>query len=172
MVDSHQSEEVASAPSPVMRLLLRIRDALDGFILGLQQYVALRVAVGIAIIFLMANLDALVDLVIQPETPYLAAHHLIIGAVSALVTTILFGVLSIYVATMKRATREITTLKGLLPICARCNKIRTPENRWDLVEKYISERAHVSFTHSLCPDCARALYPEMYASGSSPRPAD
>ena len=123
----------------------------------------LRVAIGIFIIILMANLDALIDLVLNPDLPYFHYQHLIVGMVTGSVTTVLFGMLSIYVASLKRAMSEIKTLKGLLPICSSCYKIRTQENEWHALEKYISARTDARFTHSLCPDCAQRLYPEMYA---------
>ncbi len=145
------------------RLLLMTRDTLDGFLFRLQQHVALRVAIGILVIVLMSNLVAIVDLFLRPEIPYFDIQHVVVGLVTGAVTTVLFGMLSIYVASMKRAMREIKTLEGLLPICSKCNKIRTPDNRWDVLEKFIQDRTEATFTHSLCPDCARQLYPEMYA---------
>ncbi len=154
----------SSSSSTIMHHILHaIRDALDGFLFRLQQHVALRVAIGIFVIILMSNLVALVDLFLRPEIAYFDTQHIVVGLVTGSVTTVLFGMLSIYVASMKRAMREIKTLEGLLPICSRCNKIRTPDNRWDVLEKFIQDRTEATFTHSLCPDCARQLYPEMYA---------
>jgi hypothetical protein len=150
----------------IVRGLHAIRDFLNGFLLNLQQHVALRVAIGIAAIIVMANLDALVDAVIRPEIPYFDRQHMIVGGVTGVVTTILFGMLSIYVASLKRAMREIKTLEGLLPICSSCNKIRTPDNQWHVLETYITDRTEATFTHSVCPECARRLYPEMYPPAS------
>jgi len=90
------------------------------------------------------------------------ASGTVVGVVTGGVTTVLFGMLSIYVASLKRAMREIKTLEGLLPICSSCNKIRTPDNQWHVLEKYISARTEATFTHSVCPECARRLYPQMY----------
>jgi hypothetical protein len=155
----HPSQPTDSATK---KFLFAIRDTLDGFLLNLQRYVALRVAIGLFVIAFMANLDAIADLFIHPELSYFDSRHLIVGGITGLVTTVLFGMLSIYVASFKRAQKEIRTLEGLLPICSSCNKIRTTDNTWHLIEKYISERTEATFTHGLCPECARRLYPQMY----------
>jgi CheY-like chemotaxis protein len=54
---------------------------------------------------------------------------------------------------LKRAREEIQTLHGLLPICARCKKIRDTAGNWQVLESYITERSHAEFTHSICPEC-------------------
>ncbi|MBN2281608.1 MAG: response regulator [Candidatus Marinimicrobia bacterium] len=63
---------------------------------------------------------------------------------------------------LKQSLDEIRTLKGLLPICAKCKKVRDDEGYWQSVEKYISSRTDTKFTHSICPDCLKELYPEYY----------
>lgn len=63
---------------------------------------------------------------------------------------------------LKKALEEVKTLKGLLPICAKCKKVRDDEGYWQSVEKYISQRTEAKFTHSICPDCLQELYPEYY----------
>ena len=57
--------------------------------------------------------------------------------------------------------REIMQIGGLLPICTKCKKIRTPENQWEPVERYIKNHlADVDFTHGICPDCIKDVFPE------------
>jgi len=56
---------------------------------------------------------------------------------------------------------EVKTLQGLLPICASCKKIRDDEGYWSEVDKYISDRSEIKFSHSICPDCLKDLYPEV-----------
>ncbi len=60
-----------------------------------------------------------------------------------------------------RLSEEIRTLRGILPICARCKKIRDDEGFWQNVEAYVSKRSYAEFSHSLCPDCLRELYPDL-----------
>ncbi len=145
-----------------------VRRALNDFLRGLDRRVRLRVVIGVVVIVFMANLDALTDAMIYRDAPYFGREHLIVGGVTALVTIVLFGMLSIYVAIIKRAATEIKRLQGLLPICSACHKIRTPDNTWHTLEKYISERTEAVFTHSLCPECAKTLYPEMYGQHGRP----
>lgn len=56
---------------------------------------------------------------------------------------------------------EIMELKGLLPICASCKKIRNDQQYWQSVESYFKEQLDLNFTHGLCPDCADKLYKEI-----------
>ena len=51
------------------------------------------------------------------------------------------------------------TLKGLLPICTSCKKIRDDQGYWNHLEMYIRERTEAEFSHGLCPECVRKLYP-------------
>lgn len=52
-------------------------------------------------------------------------------------------------------------LSGYLPICSRCKKIREDSGKWKAVETYIQNRTDADFTHTLCPECAKTLYPEL-----------
>jgi preprotein translocase subunit YajC len=61
---------------------------------------------------------------------------------------------------LQKAIDEVKTLQGLIPICAACKKIRDDRGLWEQIEEYISERADVKFSHSICPDCRKELYPK------------
>jgi PAS domain S-box-containing protein len=63
---------------------------------------------------------------------------------------------------LKSALAKIKTLKGLLPICAWCKKIRDDQGYWKKVETYIREHSDASFTHGICPDCLKRESPESY----------
>ncbi len=58
---------------------------------------------------------------------------------------------------------QVKTLSGLLPICARCKKIRDDNGYWNQIEAFISAHSDADFTHGICPECSSALYPEMEA---------
>ncbi len=60
------------------------------------------------------------------------------------------------------AITKVKTLSGLLPICANCKKIRDDSGYWTQIESYISEHSEADFSHSICPDCVKKLYPELY----------
>jgi PAS domain S-box-containing protein len=55
---------------------------------------------------------------------------------------------------LTQALAQVKTLRGLLPICASCKKIRDGRGYWNRIESYISQHSDASFTHGLCPDCA------------------
>jgi PAS domain S-box-containing protein len=59
------------------------------------------------------------------------------------------------------AMDQIKTLRGMLPMCASCHKIRNDEGYWDRLEKYFQEHSELTFTHGLCPDCVKHLYPTL-----------
>jgi len=70
---------------------------------------------------------------------------------------------------LQQATATVKALEGLLPICANCKKIRDDQGSWQHIELYISRRAEVDFTHGICPDCERSLYPEFAATKDGQR---
>jgi PAS domain S-box-containing protein len=73
---------------------------------------------------------------------------------------------------LTEALKHVKTLNGLLPICASCKKIRNDGGYWEQVETYIRSRSNAEFTHGICPDCVRLLYPEyesILQSTATPR---
>ncbi len=64
-------------------------------------------------------------------------------------------------AEMQRAQDEAKTLGGLLPICANCKKIRDDKGYWHQVEAYLAEHSDARFSHGICPECKKKLYPEI-----------
>lgn len=54
---------------------------------------------------------------------------------------------------LEDALKEIKTLKGIIPICAYCKKIRDDEEIWQQIEDYLAENSEAQFTHGMCPDC-------------------
>lgn len=66
------------------------------------------------------------------------------------------------VAKLEKALAEVKTLRGILPICSFCKKIRDDSGDWKQVEVYVRERSSADFSHSVCPDCMKEHYPEEY----------
>ena len=64
-------------------------------------------------------------------------------------------------AALQSALEEIQTLRGIIPICANCKKIRDDRGFWNQVENYISDRTEAKFSHGVCPDCVKILYPDL-----------
>ncbi len=61
---------------------------------------------------------------------------------------------------LREALAEVKTLSGLLPICANCKKIRDDKGYWSQIEQYVTDRSDAQFSHSICPECAKKLYPD------------
>ncbi len=59
---------------------------------------------------------------------------------------------------LQDALAHVRTLQGLLPICMHCHKIRSDQQSWERLEKYISEHTEAEFTHGLCPECMQKHY--------------
>jgi PAS domain S-box-containing protein len=66
------------------------------------------------------------------------------------------------IADLREALARVKMLSGLLPICSSCKKIRDERGRWHYLEEYIHDHSEADFSHGLCPDCARQLYPEFF----------
>lgn len=63
---------------------------------------------------------------------------------------------------LQDALAEVKTLSGLLPLCASCKRIRDDKGYWQQIEAYIRDHSEAEFSHSVCPDCAKKLYPEVF----------
>jgi PAS domain S-box-containing protein len=64
---------------------------------------------------------------------------------------------------LTEALAQVKTLSGLLPICAWCKSIRDDQGYWKAVETYLAEHSQAAFTHGICPDCLKRLYPDYEA---------
>ncbi|MCE5265782.1 MAG: hypothetical protein LLG97_19920 [Deltaproteobacteria bacterium] len=65
------------------------------------------------------------------------------------------------ISELQKALSTVKKLSGLLPICASCKKIRDDKGYWNQIESYIKENSEAEFSHGICPDCAKKLYPEL-----------
>ncbi len=63
---------------------------------------------------------------------------------------------------LQDAMANIKTLKGLIPICASCKKVRNDQGYWQQVEVYVRDHSEADFSHGLCPECAKRFYPDYY----------
>jgi PAS domain S-box-containing protein len=62
------------------------------------------------------------------------------------------------IAELREAMENVKTLKGFIPICAKCKKVRDDQGYWNQIEKYISEHSDALISHGICPECAEVLY--------------
>jgi hypothetical protein len=66
------------------------------------------------------------------------------------------------IAELRGALDNVKTLSGFLPICASCKKIRDDQGYWNQIESYLHDHTDIDFTHSICPECSKQLYPEYH----------
>ena len=75
----------------------------------------------------------------------------------------IFSIVMVFEAVLlKNLYRRIRLLEGFIPICANCKKIKNTEDQWEQIEQYITKHSLAQFSHGICPDCARLLYPDLY----------
>jgi len=93
-------------------------------------------------------------------------EHFLPSLINAPVTMIVlwyYSYLICRVAAQKKSLeRRVRVLEGILPICASCKQIRNEKGEYERIEKYICEHSEASFSHTICPECGKKLYPEHY----------
>ncbi len=85
----------------------------------------------------------------------LVANIFICAAATAVVLILMFAIFKTY-------QNKLETLRGIVPICAICKKIRDDKGYWNQLEAYISEHTDAQFSHGYCPKCMKEHYPEYY----------
>ncbi len=63
---------------------------------------------------------------------------------------------------LRDALGQVKILKGFLPICCSCKKIRDDQGYWNQIETYIRNHSEAEFSHGICPECVKKLYPDLY----------
>lgn len=66
------------------------------------------------------------------------------------------------VASLQKALEEIKTLRGIVPICSSCKKIRDDKGYWEQVDAYVTRHTEAQFSHGICPECIKKFYPEYF----------
>ena len=102
-------------------------------------------------------------------------------AVAAVWITTVLGLLNKETATRREtalreraeALEDVKVLRGLLPICAWCKKVRNDQGYWTQIESYISKHSEASFSHGICPECVEKFYPRVSRKNErGPEPED
>ncbi len=75
-----------------------------------------------------------------------------------IITIVILLLLNWFVTTYQK---RIETLRGIVPICSGCKQIRDDKGYWNMVEEYVSKHTEAQFSHSICPECAKKLYPNL-----------
>jgi len=144
----------------------------SGVIVGLDYRGVKVIASHEPVAFLNLGIVAKIDLS-EVRAPFLRAalitgifaSVLIIIGVSVFfkVTNPILAKLNKTVEKLQNALKEVKVLRGILPICSFCKKIRDDDGYWNQVEIYIKERSEADFSHSICPACFKEHYQEEYS---------
>lgn len=67
---------------------------------------------------------------------------------------------------LERQFAELKMLRGLIPLCVSCKKVRDDSGYWEQIETYLRDRSDAEFSHAVCPDCSEKLYPELYTANA------
>lgn len=76
--------------------------------------------------------------------------------------------LSVKIEELGQALEQVRMLRGIIPICASCKKIRDDKGFWNQVEAYVQTHSEAEFSHSICPECMRTLYPDLCTEHGNP----
>ena len=95
-------------------------------------------------------------------TTYEVANAAIRGVVYLFIAVLI----STVVQQRRKLEHEVRTLRGILPICMFCKRIRNDHDEWEQLESYVSHRSEAEFSHGLCADCAQKHYPTLLRGGT------
>jgi hypothetical protein len=89
--------------------------------------------------------------------------YAVINAIIRILALLLYSHLIYKVASQRIALeKKVNILEGILPICSYCKKIRNEKGEYEQIEKYVSDRSEASFSHGICSDCAKKMYPDLF----------
>lgn len=100
-----------------------------------------------------AELEKMLDNTIKVALIVVSAFSVILLVISYILAKTMYQ--------KKEAQGKIKILNGLLPICSSCKKIRNDYGYWDQLEGYICDHSEADFSHSICPDCIKKIYPDL-----------
>jgi hypothetical protein len=63
---------------------------------------------------------------------------------------------------LEQALRDVKVLRGLIPICAHCKRVRTDTGDWQRLEEYIQHHSEAEFSHGICQACMKEVYPDVF----------
>lgn len=116
--------------------------------------------------FSIVDKDGMTRSVIYAKDVFLDENNELAGIVGALtdITELKLAenAKEMIVEELQEALAKVKQLSGLLPICASCKKIRDDKGYWNQIELYIRKHSEAKFSHGLCPECAKLLYPEYF----------
>ena len=144
--------------------------ALEGTVNGIEAAARIKAQHDIPLIFLIDEIDDNVMQQAQITEPYqyilkpcrVRDLHLIIEmALHNHRLEIKLKEQEALITELRHDLEAVNTLKGILPICSSCKKIRDDQGGWQPIELYVKEKTNIDFSHGICPDCAITLYPDL-----------
>jgi CheY-like chemotaxis protein len=151
----------AAAPDLVL-MDMKLQGALD----GIQTASQLRERYGLPVVFLTAHSEESTIERAKRAEPYgyilkpFSVHELVIAIEVAHHKHGVDREKELLTKELQAALQKVKQLSGLLPICASCKRIRDDEGDWVQLERYIREHSEAEFSHGICEDCARRIYPD------------
>ncbi|RMF94842.1 MAG: DUF3365 domain-containing protein [Candidatus Schekmanbacteria bacterium] len=98
--------------------------------------------------------------------------HILFFIIFALIIYYLGRFIVRNIAALEESIAHINQLEGILPICSSCKKIKDEKGEWQMLESYMRRSSDVKFSHGLCPDCAKKLYPDYYKNDLGKKGSD
>ncbi len=124
----------------------------------------LRWGIGLSVLVVSPMMYFLITGILGGETQGYSQSFVVRFLLSYLVSMSLFQLVEYQ---RLKAEQEVKNLSGLLPICAGCKMIRQDDGSWSQIESYIQNRSDAQFSHGICPECTKELYPDVDLSGST-----
>ncbi|HXX53960.1 MAG TPA: DUF4118 domain-containing protein [Thermodesulfovibrionales bacterium] len=164
----------------LIMVIIGVVDYITGYEIGLSLFYLIPIVFaawfggkkpGIFISVLSVMTITVTDLMAGKEYPhyFVESWNLLMHLGFFVIFSILISIMKIefdertrLIRELQEALGEVKQLSGLLPICASCKKIRDDKGYWNQIESYISRHSEAQFTHGICPECAKKLYPEYY----------
>jgi hypothetical protein len=145
--------DLLTPPQVLLSIFFVLPVVMAGWFNGLRWAMLLTFALPLARFLIAVNLEPLWDI-----------NYNIINALDRVVVLAVVGIIASRLShSVRLLQREVKVLEGLIPICANCKKIRDEQQEWQPLEKYIIERSDAKFSHGVCPECLKTLYPDYRA---------
>lgn len=171
---SARGEDAINKAAETMPDLILMDIRLAGEMSGIEAAGRIRETLGVPVIYLTANADEKTIALAKPTQPYgylikplnpLAMNSAIEMALYRHDADLKRRQLEMekekLISELQEALATIKTLRGIVPICSYCKKIRDDRGYWNQLEVYISKHTEADFSHGLCPDCLEKYYSEF-----------
>jgi hypothetical protein len=81
-------------------------------------------------------------------------------------TLVILPLALVVIYSTRKVFERMRYLEGFLHLCSHCKKVADEEGQWQEIEQFVQKRSEARFSHGICPDCAKQLYPEVFTTAS------